>query len=164
GPSDKQLNHLKKESELGVRFRVIVPKGGNGSGARVVLRARCDKHPTPNNSTSEGAEERGRIVVGSAANLQRYDREGKAVPERRIPELDSRRALKLELSCDGEPHEVFGTLPKSLAANPGSSVEYVLFASRGVNVEGVAIVPLADELPPPPPEPWRPSSSAAKTE
>jgi hypothetical protein len=45
-------------------------------------------------------------------------------------------------------------LPPSLGARPRRSIELVLFADRNVEVEAIALVPLADELPPPPREPW----------
>jgi hypothetical protein len=60
----------------------------------------------------------------------------------------------LAVPCSQEAVEVFGTLPESIAVRPQSSVELILFASRNVRVEAVALVPLADELPPPPPKPW----------
>jgi hypothetical protein len=42
-----------------------------------------------------------------------------------------------------------------VGAVAGRAVELVVFAESHVTVEGLAVVPLADELPPPPPEPWK---------
>jgi hypothetical protein len=39
-------------------------------------------------------------------------------------------------------------------------VELVVYAEHGVEVDSMAIVPLADELPPPAPEPWSPDAGA----
>jgi hypothetical protein len=40
--------------------------------------------------------------------------------------------------------------------------EFVVFANRPITIEGVALVPLADELPPPPPEPWTDAEGAKR--
>ncbi len=143
GPSERDLPRLRDRSELGTRVRMVVPKAGNGRGVRGVVRASCPKDSPP-----------GELVLGSAAHLIRFDRSGKLVPERGVPALDLGRALRLPLSCSGEAVEVFGTLPDNFQVRPGSSVELIFFASRNVRVEALALVPLADELPPPPPRPW----------
>jgi hypothetical protein len=97
-------------------------------------------------------------VIGSATHLLRYDRSGKPLPERGVPQLDDSRSLRLALPCEGRPREVFATVPSSLGLRPGASYEVILFASRGVQLEAMALVPLADELPPPPPKPWSPEA------
>jgi hypothetical protein len=147
GPGERELPRLRSRSELGTRVRLVVPKGGNGHGLRVLVRASCPKGGEP-----------GALVVGSAAHLVRYDRAGKSLPERGVPQLDQNRALKLPLRCESRALEVFETLPPSLAVRPGTSAEFILFASRNVAVEAMAVVPLADELPPPPPKPWSPAT------
>jgi hypothetical protein len=55
-----------------------------------------------------------------------------------------------------QPVEVHAVVPAELGAKPGQAVQLVVFADHNVDVEAIALVPLADELPPPPPEPWRP--------
>jgi arylsulfatase A-like enzyme len=148
GPGEKELPRLRSRSELGTRVRVVVPKkGGNGRGVRILVRASCPKGGEP-----------GALVLGSAAHLVRFDRAGKSLPERGVPQLDESRSLKLPLRCESRPLEVFATLPANLAVRPGSSAEFILFASRNVSVEAFALVPLADELPPPPPKPWSPEA------
>jgi hypothetical protein len=44
-------------------------------------------------------------------------------------------------------------LPDSVRVRPGVSTEVILFASHGVEVQALALVPLADELGPPRPGP-----------
>ena len=34
--------------------------------------------------------------------------------------------------------------------------DFVVYATQNVEVVACAVVPLAEELPPPPPEPWQP--------
>jgi hypothetical protein len=55
--------------------------------------------------------------------------------------------------------EVSATLPDSLGVRPGRAVELVVFAERSVTLDGLVVVPLANELPPPPPEPWSPDGA-----
>jgi hypothetical protein len=47
-------------------------------------------------------------------------------------------------------------LPESLGAKPGRPLSLVVFSEEHVAVEAIAVVPLADELPPPAPKPWKP--------
>ncbi|HKO90555.1 MAG TPA: hypothetical protein VJU61_05350, partial [Polyangiaceae bacterium] len=80
------------------------------------------------------------------------------LPERGVPAIDEQRALKLSLPCEGRALEIYGDAPENLDLRSGRSSELILFASRGVALEGLAVVPLADELPPPPPKPWSPEA------
>jgi hypothetical protein len=53
----------------------------------------------------------------------------------------------------------FDTLPANVGISPAQAAEFILFASRDVLVDAVALVPLADELPPPKPMPWKPGQA-----
>jgi hypothetical protein len=147
GPSERDLPRIRSRSEIGTRVRVIVPKAGNGQGVRALVRASCPK-----------SDENGTIMLSSSNHLLRFDRSGKALPERGVPKLDEARSLRLSLPCQGKSLEVFGTLPAEVGVRPGQSSELVLFSSRNVDLEGISLVPLADELPPPPPKPWTPEA------
>lgn len=143
GPEPRDLLRLREQSELGVRVRVFIPKGGNGSGVRALVRASCPSGSGP-----------GEVLLSSASHLVRYDTRGELVRQRGIPELDPRRVLRLQIPCTGQPLERFARIPDNVGAKPGVLTEFVVFANRRIHVEGLALVPLADELPPPPPEPW----------
>ncbi len=52
------------------------------------------------------------------------------------------------------PVEVFATLPATVRVKPGEMGDFVVYATQNVEVLACAVVPLAEELPPPPPEPW----------
>ncbi len=147
GPGEKELPRIRSRTELGTRVRGVIPKAGNGRGIRALVRASCPKSDVP-----------GTVVIGSAAHLVRYDRSGKPLPERGVPKLNEARSLRLAVPCEGRPREVFATVPESLGLRPGLSYEVIVFASRGVGLEALALVPLADELPPPPPKPWSPEA------
>ena len=55
-------------------------------------------------------------------------------------------------------------LPASMGARPGRAMRLVVFADHQVEVEALALVPLADELPPPAPKPWTPGRDAGATD
>ncbi|HEY6557522.1 MAG TPA: sulfatase-like hydrolase/transferase [Polyangiaceae bacterium] len=142
GPTPKMLERLAKESSLGVALNLFVPRGGNGSGVRAIVRAK--------NFGSEPAV----VRLGARRDPIQYDRKGMPVKERNIPRIDTERQLQFRVPPGNTPSELHALLPKSLGARPRRSVELVLFADRNVEIEAVALVPLADELPPPPREPW----------
>lgn len=147
GPSERDLPRIRSRSDIGTRVRVVVPKAGNGQGVRAFVRGSCPK-----------SAESGTVMLSSSSHLLRFDSSGKALPERGVPKLDEARSLRLALPCEGRPLEVFGTLPEQVGVKPGTSSELVLFSSRNVALEAVLLVPLADELPPPPPKPWTPEA------
>ncbi len=151
GPEPRDLARLRDRSDLGVRLRVFIPKGGNGSGVRVLVRAHCPKGTGDGAGSGSGS---GEVLLSSASHLVRYDKRGELVRQRGIPELDPQRVLRLPFPCTGQSLERFARVPDNLGARPGVLSEFVLFANRAITIEGVALVPLADELPPPPPEPW----------
>ena len=62
---------------------------------------------------------------------------------------------RLSVSVTNEPLELFATLPESFGARAALRASFLLYAERGIEVETLAVVPLADELPPPPPKPWK---------
>ena len=47
--------------------------------------------------------------------------------------------------------------PKTVGIRLADYGDFVFYATQSVEVVGCAMVPLCDELPPPPPEPWVPS-------
>jgi arylsulfatase A-like enzyme/HEAT repeat protein len=144
GPKARDLAKLGQHADLGQAIEVVVPPGGNGRGIRAIVRA-----------TSRGSAP-GEVVVSSGSHLVRFDREGKPVRQHGVPALDERRVVRLSIPPAEEAVEVAATVPASVGLRPGLSAEVIVYASTGVSVEAVAFVPLADELPPPAPAPWKP--------
>ena len=72
-----------------------------------------------------------------------------------LPNLDAAHALRLQIPPGPSPVVVFGELPKSVGARPGLRGRFVVFADSTVQLDLLALVPLANELPPPPPKPWQ---------
>src|SRR6185295_8482796 len=101
---------------------------------------------------------------GARVENLRYDRHGKPIIKRDIPRLDSARSVAIRVPKGPDFVEVHGELPESLGARPGRPVEIVVVSDRYVEVDAVALLPLANELPPPPPEPWKPAAGRAGQE
>jgi hypothetical protein len=94
------------------------------------------------------------VIVSAGNKLFRVNRKGEAERTRDIPALDPARMVRFEITAK-EFQEVWAELPDALGARPGVSGYFVMYADGNVEVDAVALVPLADELPPPAPEPWR---------
>jgi hypothetical protein len=141
GPKEGERKRLMRQSDVGASVLLVVPAGGNGKGVRVIVRGR---------SRGKKAE----IHVGAPADPLRFDAKGKLVKQRSIPRISPDKQLVLPLPASDEMIEVNGVLPKSLGAAPRRPLQLVVFADSGAEIEAIAAVPLADELPPPPPEPW----------
>ena len=144
GPDRDDLRDLVAHAPIGAQVVVAVPKGGNGTGVRVVVRAR--------NTGSQPAS----VHVGGRADPLEYDSKGMVKNLKRIPKIDLDRSVGLVVPPGGGVTEVHGPLPESLGARPGRAQRLVVYAERGIEVLGMAVVPLADELPPPAPQPWHP--------
>jgi HEAT repeat protein len=143
GPDDKGLRSLVRHSDVGVGLNLFVPKTGNGSGVRVIVRARAEGRT-------------GEVRVGRRRTPLQYDNKGKVLNNRKVPEIHDTDFVHLTIP-PGETTEAYATLLPALEARPGRAVELVLFAEHHVTLEAIAVVPLADELPPPAPEPWTPT-------
>jgi len=72
----------------------------------------------------------------------------------RLPVIDESQALRLSVPPSNEPLELAARLPDSFGARAALRASFLLYAERGIDVETLALVPLSDELPPPPPKPW----------
>jgi hypothetical protein len=149
GPAGDDLARLRRQANLGVALKLVVPRGGNGRGVRALVRARAHDMP-------------GYVLISPGDNLFRYDREGKVKRTRNIPSIDSKRVLRLRIEPGADYQEVSANTPKELGAKPGHSGHFVVFADRHVQIEALALVPQSDELPPPPPKPWKPLQASVR--
>ncbi|MDF3067939.1 MAG: hypothetical protein K0R38_3540 [Polyangiaceae bacterium] len=147
GPVGRDAVRLKRDENLGVKLTVTIPPGGNGKGVRLLARVR-------NTGTAPGA-----LLFSRAA-------EGAAEPKRagsltlpKLPVIDESRALRLSVPPSAEPQELSARLPDSFGARAALRASFLLYAERGIEVETLALVPLSDELPPPPPKPWQPPAT-----
>lgn len=141
GPTGRMLRELRNQADVGAPFRVVIPRGGNRSGVRVLVRA----------SASRGV---GEVRVGRRLDAVNQNVKDERRGSRRVPVIDPKRMVRLEVRPDSAPVEVWATAPSSMGLSPGTSVDLVLFADPGMTIDAVVLVPLAEELPPPPPKPW----------
>ncbi|APR77350.1 Choline-sulfatase [Minicystis rosea] len=149
GPRERDRDRLRRFATSGVAIGLVVPKlsKGDGEGARglrVLCRARTVDHRA------------GEIRVGLRAGPPptRLDRES-LVPSA-APALDARRATVLAVPAGEAPIEVFAALPATVGVKPGELGDFVFYATQNVELLACAVVPLSEEIPPPPPEPWTP--------
>ncbi len=145
GPREKDRARLRRFVTSGVAVGLVVPKGGNGTGLRVLCRARA----------TDGREGELRVGLRLGPPPMKLDRNS-LVPTA-APELDPAKTSTLPIPAGEAPSEAFATLPKAVQVKPGAYGDFVFYATQNVEVIGCAVVPLSDELPPPPPEPWVPS-------
>jgi hypothetical protein len=151
GPKDSQLASLRKLANSGVDVDVVVPPGGNRTGVRVILRARVE------------GEGEGKIYLQKAKPGGRTRSKDSEITFRNLPTIDSSTALIVPVpATPGQTAtEVAVTLPAEWKTGAGRPLSLSVFADQKVRVEALVAVPLADELPPPPPKPWKASDGAA---
>lgn len=149
GPKQRDLERLHSQSELGVGMIVVVPPGGNGKGVRAIVRGRAR------------GERPALVRIGRRQEFFRYNRKGELITIRDLPRIASGSWVELSLPPAQEPVEVAVELPESLGAKAGRGIDLVVFGEHQALIDAVALVPLADELPPPAPKPWREARSAA---
>ncbi len=144
GPSARSLGPLRQDVRVGAAARVVVPRGGNGQGVRVLVRvAHTGRSPVM-------------LRVGGRLGTVRYDLRGKPIKQREVPRIDLLKSVVFSVPAEAGELELQATLPESLSARPGQQLELVVYAEGAVDLLALAAVPLADELAPPPPRPWRP--------
>ena len=147
GPRKKELERLRHYANSGIRIGLVVPKGGNGKGLRVLARARChDDSP-------------GQLRIGLPAGAATVRDTNKAEVPAEVPPLDPALTVSLGVAPSEAWLELFATLPAAVAERvaAGSYAELVVYGTQNVEIDSCAVVPLADELPAPRAEPWKPA-------
>jgi len=145
GTSEEDLARLHGagETPVSMRFRAVIPQGAATADPRVSGKYRILARARSTDGNG------GRLSCTPCARGARG--------------IDGEEEVPTTLEfLDDTVREHFVTLPATLA--PGAR-DFCLVVQKTANVavDGIAVVPLADELPPPPPEPWEgsggPSSS-----
>ncbi len=147
GPREKDLRRLREFARSGVAAGVVVPPGGAGKGVRVICRAR----------TTDGAAGEVRVGLRNGPAPAKSDHDS-LVPKG-VPEIDAKTSVTLEVAA-GDVQEPFATLPDAAKIKPGSYGDFIYYATQNVKLEACVVVPLADDLPPPPRQPWSPPGAA----
>lgn len=166
GPKAEQLRRVQSLANSGVVAHLNVPPGGNGRGVRLIVLA-----------TTRGGQP-GRIYLQKGTEPPRENSKDSHLKVRYRPTIEREKALEVLVAppatsgvtnapggagTPGTPApgaaaavEIAVTLPPEWRAKPGHPFALALFADQNVQVQALALVPLADELPPPPPKPWQP--------
>lgn len=134
GPDQDARKKLARLGVEGTVLRVVVPNGGNGTGYRLMLRAEAE------------GERAAQVHVGVPVSSNTA-----------LPLIDPEKSVRFDVAPGG-PREVYATLPEDVDAKGGRPLRLVVRADRDVAVRALAVVPLADEVPPPPPKPWAPDA------
>jgi HEAT repeat protein len=135
GPHTKELARLVRFATSGVAIGVTIPEGGNGQGIRILVRAR----------TRDGNQ--GEVRVGVIPGPRAIEDRTRDVP-RQAPRLDPERAVTLRFES-ATATELHATLPRTVAVSAKEALDLVVYATQNVDVEAVAAVPLADDVPVP---------------
>jgi hypothetical protein len=141
GPTGRDAVRLTRDANLGVKLTVTIPPGGNGKGVRLIVRAR-------NTGSAPGSL----LFARGADGPAQPKRTGLTLPK--LPVIDEKESLRITVPPSGELIELAARLPPSFGAKPALRASFLLYAERGIEVQTLALVPLSDELPPPPPKPW----------
>ncbi len=142
GPTARELQRLGRDRADAKNLRLVIPTGGNGQGLRVLVRAA--------NTGAAPAE----IRIGEP--VQRLGNTSSNMHQDSNIKRDfAGPYCSMEVSPGGQVVEAWATAPAGLSWRPGRSVDVHLVTTSGVRLEALAIVPLADEIPPPAAQPWK---------
>jgi len=147
GPDGKDQRRLQQRANLGVTVRLVIPRYGNGKGTRLIVRV-SNPGPTqgevrvglPRSSTLAAKPK----IAGMLSEFTGDTYVGFAVPA---------HCSDLELGA---------TVPTQMGLRAGLATELRVLSTTSVRVEGVVVVPLSDEIPAPPPEPWKPDGQTVE--
>lgn len=147
GPRDRELRRLREFATSGVTVGLVVPESehATGEGLRVLVRAKVS------------GGEAGEVRFGLATTVMSDGDRSQLVPKK-APNFDPALTVTIPVPADGRTRELYATLPKAVSerVEPGDHADFVVYATQSVEVASCAVVPLAAEIPPPPPEPWEP--------
>jgi arylsulfatase A-like enzyme len=178
GPRERDRARLRQFATSGVAIGMIVPKLTRKELALPVSAA-CRERPGTCPPPEQPARPEGVVPLRVLCRARSTDRRAgeirvgmrvgppptkgdhdSLVPNK-APELDTARTSVLGVPAVDLPVEVFATLPASVHVKPGEQGDFVIYATQNVEVLACAVVPLSEELPPPPPEPWKAAEEAA---
>jgi hypothetical protein len=153
GPRKRERERLHQYATSGVVVGVVVPEGGNGTGYRVIVRARSND------------AQAGEVRFGLLSGPPPAGKDRKAMVPAAVPRLDPQLTVTLPIRPSAGHIEVYRPLPEAAAARiePGEHENFVVYATQNVELATFTVVPLADEIPAPAPEPWSPAPAAGST-
>jgi len=146
GPRVREVRRLRQFATSGVTVGIVVPESrhATGAGLRVLISGK----------TTDGAAGQVRFGLKRGGRMSDGDR-SQLVPKS-APSFDPALTVTLKVPAGDDYREIFTTLPKAVSdqVRPGDHADFVIYATQNVDLRACAVVPLAAEVPPPPPEPW----------
>jgi hypothetical protein len=149
GPDNRDLKRLQQRSNIGVNIKLFIPKCGNNTGIRLLLRA------------SNPGSVAGEIRVGRPPLEGIVSSKPTTQPSGMIKEFMGGHYVGFSIPPKTMDVDLTAIVPGDLGLRPGLAVEIRVLSTTSVRVDGMAIVPLSDEIPAPPPEPWKPTQDEA---
>lgn len=149
GPNGRDLHRLQQKSNIGVTIKVYIPKYGNNKGIRVLLRV-SNPGPSP-----------GEVRIGTPRSSYRKSSTSSNQVSKNMNEFSSDHYIGVSVPAETKDLEVVVPVPAKMGLRPGLATEIRLLSTTSVRVEALAVVPLANEIPAPPPEPWNPGDDGS---
>ena len=145
GPDPREVRGLARNAGNGTRVTLTIPKGFNGQnlGLRCILRVTNQGSGPGQVRILPGTEFLTKSSNTQALTLRNFDTS--SVPP-----------LVFPIAASDVPIEIYLPVPSTFHWAEGRAVAADVLATTGIRVEGLAVLPLAPELPPPPPAPWLP--------
>ncbi len=143
GPDGRDQRRLQQRSNVGVTIKLVIPRHGNGKGIRVLLRA-----SNPGQTSGEVRVGLPRISSGISSNSAKQKLG-------MMSEFSDGLYVGFAVPAKSSELELAALVPTQMALRPGLAAEVRVLSTTSVRVDAIAMVPLSDEIPAPPPEPWK---------
>jgi len=156
GPGRRELERLSREASNGMRLTVRVPKTPYDTGGlRVIIRVLSEDGQPGEVRLARPSGGLTRLSSSSRSAIARQDIGN-------TKEVDEDRAVVLPVSPVSEATELSAPLPAGFGMlRGGRTIELSVLATSNVRLEALVVVPLTQEIPPPPPKPWQPGAMGA---
>jgi arylsulfatase A-like enzyme len=149
GPDGRDQRRLQQRSNVGVTIKLLIPRHGNGKGIRILVRV-----GNPGQTSGEVRIGLPRANLGRTGNSTQQS-------SGMMSEFSGGNYVGFSVPAKSSDLELSALVPPEMALRPGLAVEVRVLSTTSVRVDAIAVVPLSDEIPAPPPEPWRPGEDGS---
>ncbi len=148
GPKPGDLRTLARNANIGTRVQLVIPRGygSQSTGLRLLVRV-----------TNQGSEP-GQVRVLPVTDLSIQSSNTQSLTLRNF-NSNAHAPLVFSVPATSDALELHQVVPASFHWIESRSIALDVLATSGIKVEVLAVVPLAPELSPPPPQHWSPDSS-----